>query len=135
MKKTKHTPGPWHINHWSNEAGRGVYCKELNRSGGISYYTGDAVTAPIYGIRSKIDQLAHTVEGSFEGAHICDINDRNAESKANAKLIAAAPQLLKALQSLTEEVSRSCSIGSDPSLLELLKEWQNAMNAIKTATE
>lgn len=56
------------------------------------------------------------------------------EQEANAKLIAAAPELLEALKELSKQVSINCSIGSDPELLELCKKHQKALAAINKAT-
>ena len=57
------------------------------------------------------------------------------EMKANAKLIAAAPEMLEALTNLKDEVVKECNIGSDKSLLPMLGYVQDAIRAIKKATE
>ena len=61
--------------------------------------------------------------------------DGEDEQEANAKLIASAPELLKTLNKLKDCVAKSCSIGSDPKLYELLQVWQEAAQAINKATE
>ena len=106
MEKFNGTQGKWHINHWSNGK-RGVTCVCLNKDG-ISYYTGDAVNETRFGIRSQIKPLEHNNYGSFEGAHVADIvipatEEGCKEAEANARLIAAAPELLEALQALLEK--------------------------------
>lgn len=52
-----------------------------------------------------------------------------------AKLLAAAPELLEALTNLKDEVVKECNIGSDKSLLPMLGYVQDAIRAIKKATE
>ena len=70
---TTHTAGPWRVTD------------EINRSSGgevIRPNRGDGVDSPV--------------------AFVCDFNryDRDEERKANARLIAAAPELLEALKLL-----------------------------------
>lgn len=96
----KHTPGPWSVNHWS-KGPSGIQCHGKER--GITYYSGDAVIGKHFGIRSQLKHDEYSICGSFEGAHICDIEDsymdaRHLEAQANAKLIAAAPELLDVLK-------------------------------------
>ncbi len=57
------------------------------------------------------------------------------EAIANATLMAAAPDLLKALKGLREEVTKQCSIGSDPQLMEMLKKVMKANEAISKAED
>lgn len=57
------------------------------------------------------------------------------EDRANAKLIAAAPELLETLVCLKDEIIKSCPVGSDPRLFPLFKMVQEANAAIKKATE
>lgn len=134
MRKLKHTPGPWIINHWSKCAS-GVSC--IEQGDVISYFTGSAVEAPYYGIRAKLDPLKHYLPGSFEGAHITNIDDYKSqdggiESLANAKLIAAAPDLLNCLIKFTT----ACEKGNP---IELFEEFgkinKEALEVIKKATE
>jgi hypothetical protein len=47
---------------------------------------------------------------------------------------ALGEEMLQALSELLDEVSKKCSIGSDPELRVLLDKWQDGMQAIKKAT-
>lgn len=96
----KGTKGKWHINHWS-KGDSGVMCVKIDKNG-ISEYTGDAVNEPFFGIRSNVGLLGHNVQGSFEGAHICDVVAFSDESKANALLISKAPEMLEMLIDFVE---------------------------------
>jgi hypothetical protein len=99
MKEFRGTKGEWSINHW-DKGECGVTCK--GESNGITHYTGDNVYRKEYRIVSNLHPNSHNVEHSFEGAHIAEIAARSEESLANAQLIAAAPEMLKALQSIVE---------------------------------
>ena len=61
-------------------------------------------------------------------------NDCRVVSEDNYQLLKKAldtnSELLSALKTLNNEVEKSCSIGSDPRLLDLLNCWQVAYNAI-----
>lgn len=59
--------------------------------------------------------------------------DQNPDGEANALLIAAAPDLLEALDNLCKQVARDCSISSDPKYFTLLERHQEAWQAIKKA--
>lgn len=102
MNEFKGTKGRWRINHWS-KGDSGVRCVKIDKKG-ISEYTGDAVDQSIFGIRSKIDPLYHNVQGSFEGAHICDVVAFSDESKANAQLISKAPEMLEMLKTAVNRI-------------------------------
>ena len=52
----------------------------------------------------------------------------------NGGKIAAAPELLDALQKLVIQVQQDCSIGSDPKFYEMLEVHQQACQAIQKAT-
>lgn len=93
-KEFKGTKGEWTINHWAKGECGATYKGEAN---GITHYTGDNVGREVYNIVSDIHPNSHNVEHSFEGAHIAEIAARSEESLANARLIAAAPELLDAL--------------------------------------
>lgn len=122
MSEFKGTKGRWHINHWS-KGDSGVMCVKIDKNG-ISEYTGDAVNEPFFGIRSNVGSLGHNVQGSFEGAHICDVVAFSNESKANALLISKAPEMLEMLQLILEG---KCDI----------PDWkkEKAIKLIKEATE
>lgn len=93
-KEFKGTKGEWTINHWA-KGECGVTCN--GESNGITHYTGDNVYRKEYRIVSNLHPNSHKIEHSFEGAHIAEIAARSEDSLANARLIAAAPELLKAL--------------------------------------
>lgn len=71
MTKPQHTPGPWLFEDISS----------ATENDGMGY---------IYGLRSTSDPIAHTGDAVFTPK----------ENRANAHLIAAAPDLLEALQSM-----------------------------------
>lgn len=138
----KHTPGPWEVNHWrQNEGGLRSYGKE----NGVWYFSGDLIDDEYYQVAAKIDPMKHHIQGDFQGAHICRIvdfkhQDGGQESLANAKLIAAAPDLLKALKELIplaedgyalhrKNASHQEFLNDDRECIEFAKE------AIKKATE
>ncbi len=96
MTEVKHTPGPWKINEtdYSNA----------------------------YGIECEVNGIQHTVCTD----QFCYPNfkkDRDPEKLANAKLIAAAPELLEALQDIIKISDRKHDA------------WDKAKEAIKKATE
>lgn len=66
---------------------------------------------------------------------VAQVNAGIPNAKKYAKLIVAAPELLKALIDLSGEVQKQCPIGSDPKLLPMFKKFQEAQAAIKKATE
>lgn len=93
-KEFKGTKGEWTINHWAKGECGATYNGESN---GVTHYTGDNVGREVYNIVSDIHPNSHSIEHSFEGAHIAEIVARSEESLANAQLIAAAPEILKEL--------------------------------------
>jgi len=75
MSKTKHTPGPWKLNPQPNP-NRPAYYTIYVKPGG-----------------------PETVD------HICQVTNKMSEKwKANARLIAAAPKLLAALEALQDAI-------------------------------
>jgi hypothetical protein len=105
--KFKHTPGPWKIFYPENsDCGLGIDTANSNASIVVM-----DTEAGIYSAETREEDLA------------------------NAKLIAAAPDLLDALQKLTKQVQKDCSIGSDPKYLELCEVVQESMQVLKKATE
>lgn len=92
--------------------------------------------------KSSLNPLAknkeYIIETIFDSKLIARVQSEEVsdeESEANAKLIEAAPDLLKALDELQHEVQMQCSIGSDPRFLKMCELWQNAKQAINKATK
>ena len=127
-KEFKGTKGEWAINHWE-QGGSGVTCK--GESNGITHYTGDNVYRKEYRIVSNLHPNSHNVEHSFEGAHIAEIAARSEESLANARLIAAAPDLLEALMSLMDGVANLPPLVAIAGVLKT--EWEQGLKAINKA--
>lgn len=117
--ETKFTKGEWKINHW--ETGKSGITYHI-KDGNISYFSGDAVTRPHFNIVSPISYNEHNIEGSFEGAHIAEINDHSEESKANAKLIATAPKMYEQLLSIVD----GSAFDKESGLI-----WEHRLNAIQ----
>lgn len=86
MSEANHTPGPWTV--LPEEAD-----KDYLRIRGTRL-----------GVRYKVANVHHL---RFEGVHAVVRERDDAESMANARLIAAAPELLEALKNLDEAYCRS----------------------------
>lgn len=109
MSKMAHTPGPWEVvNNPPNEDG----------STATSIYGSDQYVADVY--------------CGYAGSR----NMPNAEAAANARLIAAAPDLLVALEQLVSDYERGIHVefGGSPWLKEKLEELDYARAAIAKAT-
>lgn len=109
MSTVKHTPGPWAtnrltINNPEDNAGHLI----------ISADTADKHDSPTYPIVCTLQAKVINNRLDFK------------EAEANAKLIAAAPELLEALQNLTEWAKKAHPIGYT---------FDEALSAIKKATE
>jgi hypothetical protein len=107
MNEFKGTPGPWLLNPLRNPISPTYYC--------VYVKPGDHKT---------VSHIALIDSGGLL---------QKEEFYSNAKLIEAAPDLLSALQLLTDQVERDCLIGSDPRLLELMNKWKAAKGAITKA--
>lgn len=92
--KTNHTKGDWKANLWGKNYASGISCLGKNEDG-FEEFRGDAVNETKIEIVSKIEPSEHDVQGDFQGANIASIVMFSDESKANAKLIVAAPKLLE----------------------------------------
>lgn len=95
-----HTPGPWNIHFWEN----GEVTMSHGFNDGIWRFSGDSVKDRYFNICADKKQLpSSNTYGSFEGCHVCNIeiaygDEAYIEATANARLIAAAPELLDALK-------------------------------------
>lgn len=111
--ETKHTPGPW-----GNIGKQDVY------------------TFNIYADTSKGRILVAETFPNWSHENKVASNKRIEEAESNAKLIAAAPELLEALKSLYE-FAELYGVGSYPKASH--EDWsgylESAQNAIKKATE
>ncbi len=103
MEQTKHTPGPWRS---FNDAGPNM--QSYSQSSGVARADG---------------QKVELICGCFN-----DIDGGKERASANAKVMAAAPELLEALIALTEFAKAN---GYDSNLLP---EMKNARAAIAKAT-
>ena len=100
---TTHTPGPWQ-----------VYKGPMNMDGGLNPF-----------FRGIVALLKH----SGEDDDVCVILDRNEEAhdyEANARLIAAAPELIEALQDLVDWQN-------GPPLPSYVKGWTESMEKATAA--
>ena len=89
MRKITHTAGPW---------------QALPEECDKPYIR---VRGTVLGGRYKI---ANVVTPAYEGVHQCEAD----ETRRNAQLIAAAPELLAALEGLLQAVQRGVCAGSGP---------------------
>ena len=81
MTNTKHTPGPWEVDGFSVMAGVGA----------------------------EYGDLAYATAGDGHADPDCHLNRPDAERLANATLIAAAPDLLAALEEIAEITQHTAS--------------------------
>jgi hypothetical protein len=89
-QESKHTPGPWKVEVIDGWKGNTVYCRitspNYEHPGGMAY-----TTIPFKGKTKKQQELAAVY--SRQGEELC---------KANAELIARAPEMDKRIKELTE---------------------------------
>ena len=135
----KHTPAPWKIHRWRSSQSSGVTSNGLKN--GIWNFEDDAAEN-IFRIVAGTEHLGKSnTMGSFEGCHIADLSikwDGEDEAEANARLIAAAPELLTACQlarQLLTEYGDSCCIGGGIDLRVVLGEAIEKALAKSTAEE
>lgn len=105
MSKNKFTPGPW----------AAVFEPEWNQWSIRSANPADLAEAPVY------YELASSIGGHVRGENFDDYS----EVEANARLVAAAPDLLEALEMLLEE--------TDPMKLNAGEPWCRVRTVIAKA--
>jgi hypothetical protein len=104
----QHTPGPWSFEN-------GISC--------ISHKRGEIVARNRAGSQT-VAQVAMFSDPSYDGD----------EDTANARLIAAAPELLDALEELVSDLEFDMSAGCNPRLVKSGKRIEYARAAISKAT-
>lgn len=109
MTQFKGTPGPWEIK--PEEVDKPYIRIRGTQLGG----------------RFKV---ANVLSPDYDGVHHCEAD----ETRANARLIAAAPELLEALQMITYEYSLLVIHNFDFSTLGRDEEYNRALAAINKAT-
>lgn len=131
-----HTPGPWTINHWTT-ADHGLNSHGLNNN--VWSFSAPLIDEDHYQIAAMIDPMKHSLQGDFQGAHICKIidfkcQDGGKEALANARLIAAAPSILEALEIAQQYVNVFLIRGEDPLVGDQIKDHSfKIIEAIKLA--
>lgn len=100
----QHTPGPWKINHWTQNDG-GVKC--IGEKNDITHFSAPLVFEDCFQIVADIKPLDHPLQADHQGAHICKIVDFKSQdagvmAEANARLISASPDLLAVLQEIID---------------------------------
>ena len=111
MSKMAHTPGPWEASFTDCLGGPASYC--------------------------RIRPVSGEMFGQFTSLEIATMHLMDeAEQQANARLIAAAPDLLVALEQLVSDYERGIHVefGGSPWLKEKLEELDYARAAIAKAT-
>lgn len=113
----KHTPGPWYAKEHVEPAGHGRIdiCRQWD---------------------NEVKPEASATYGSYLGAHIAKVEFNTGvvtrdQANANAHLIAAAPDLLSALQRL-DRIERGLEAWHEDARAEA---WQQARAALAKATE
>lgn len=79
---------------------------------------------------SKNRETATIHASAGKGEPVNDDQISYEEAQANAKLFANSKNVLRALINLSKQVTKDCSIGSDPKYLEMMEVWQEAQQAI-----
>lgn len=109
----QHTPGPWNCERF--EDGQNKYCQLAN------------VVAPNFGTICELRYSDSTYLGDTKA------DERKATQLANASLIAAAPDMLTALEALVEQAEDAQSHIGGRGLASLWIEMEKARAAIAKA--
>lgn len=84
---TKHTPGPWQVKHSESKAAWNVVGTKL-------------------GGKYKIARCPYVIHTPVDKNNLDLLSHESEEAKANAKLIAAAPEMLEAMQEFIDRVDK-----------------------------
>lgn len=123
MSEQQHTPGPWHI-----------------ESDGPAWHRPSMPTTIRWKPPTGNDYLRSDQMGDYRGVIVCDMTeghgDRShaaAESWANARLIAAAPELLVSLKRAANAVAAASSHVPSTMNKQMDLAWSTAQDAIAKA--
>lgn len=120
----KHTKGNWKVVEKSNFESFMISSDKAKKVNGKSLFIA----------KIKYEEPWQDKFVSNMGRPEVECRRRRTEAEANAKLIAAAPKMLEALENLSIEVQKSCPMSSDALLRRLFLAHQEALQVIEKAT-